>query len=68
MYLRIMQNQGKDYVTGLKITMGCITWQQVQQAQVPDYVIETHVPGPHLHKGMVIGQGQEWDGWSVVPR
>jgi hypothetical protein len=68
MYLRIMENQGKDYVHGLKITMGCITWQQVQQAQAPDYVIETRVPGPHVHDGMVTGQKQEWGGWLVVPR
>jgi hypothetical protein len=68
MYMRIMQNKRQDYVFGLKITMGCITWQQVLQAQAPGLVIETSVPGPHMHVGMVTGQKQRWDGWSVVSR
>jgi hypothetical protein len=66
MYLRIMQNKGEDYVTGLKITMGCITWAQVQEAQTAGVVIETRVPGPHEHEGTTTGRKQHWDGWAVV--
>jgi hypothetical protein len=66
MYLRIMKNKGKDYVCGMKITMGCITWEQVRQAQAQGAVIETEVVGPHKHKGTTTGREQPWGGWSVV--
>lgn len=66
MYLRIMKNKGKDYVCGMKITMGCISWEQVVKAQAPGSVIETRVPGPHKHKGTTTGREQDWAGWSVV--
>ena len=66
MYLRIMKNHGKDYVCGMKITMGCISWEQVVQAQAAGSVIETRVPGPHKHKGTTTGREDDWGGWYVV--
>ena len=66
MYLRIMKNKGKDYVCGMKIAVGCISWEQVVQAQAVGSVIETRVPGPHKHKGTTTGREDAWGGWYVV--
>jgi len=42
-YMRVMH--GTDYITGMKIPLGNITWQQLELAVASGGVVETRVPG-----------------------
>ena len=56
-YLRYHYNGSGDmseYITGTKVPVGCISWQQVEAASVAGKCLETTIPAPWVVQGKLL--------------